>query len=598
MISLFHRIPGSRPGALRMALLALPMAVGCTGSIGPFQGGDGKGTPPSEGSTPPGVYTPPPPPPHTEPAKPLPDDAPTSGFIASVAGPSSRFLRLSHAQWENTVRDLLKLPAEPGLSKQFLNEGVRSHFDNQGGELEVTNQLWFDYNKAANGLATKVARDSKMLATLLAPGAAADVEGRARAFIKSFGERAYRRPLADAEVESYMTLYRKGPMAIGSGDAFIDGLELVISTMLQSPHFLYRIETSTEVKNGRVALTDYEIASRLSYGIVRSMPDEQLFAAAGGKQLRSREAVLSHARRLLDTPAGQATVRDLHTQLIRDADPTELVRDAKLHPNYKPGIGTDLKRETLSFVEEIIFARKQGVRELMTANYTYVNARTAPLYGLQPPSTNPADADKMIRVDLDPTQRAGLYTQIGFLAVTGTDFNPRPIKRGVYMSENVLCKAVPPPPPEVNDPSAPTLEGRTNRQNFEAATEVPNSICIGCHQAFINPLGFAFENYDGFGNFRKDEKGKPVDSSGTYEFEDVGRKNFNNAVDLIKLMAEGKQAHECYSQRLFEYVYGRAESEAEKSLIQELGRRSRLNVPIKNLVLDLVATDAFLTRAP
>src|SRR5262249_35714917 len=153
----------------------------------------------------------------------------------------------------------------------------------------------------------------KKLALLVPPSAPADVPGRAKAFIQSFGLRAYRRPLSDAEAARYVTLFNQGPALIGSGDAFAAGVELVVTLLLQSPSFLYRAELSTGT--GKVALTDYEVASRLSYGLVNTMPDDMLFAAAAAKRLHTREDVLAHAERLLGTPAGQATLRDFHEQL-------------------------------------------------------------------------------------------------------------------------------------------------------------------------------------------------------------------------------------------------------------------------------------------
>jgi hypothetical protein len=570
-------------------LLPLLLAVACTGSVGPGGGGGSGAIDPMTGLpvTPPSTPGGPPPPP-------LPDDAPTAGPVASRAGASSRFVRLNHRQWENTIRDLLGLPATPGLSKQFVNEGVRTSFDTHGGELEVSAQLWQDYHKAASTLATQVARDPAKLNSLMPANAPADPEGRARAFISNFGLRAYRRPLTEAEANQYLAVFRQGSQMAMAGNALVDGLELVIALFLNSPHVLYRTELSNTVASGRIVLSDYEVASRLSYGLVNTMPDAELFAAAGAKQLRTRDQVLAHAQRLLDSPAGIATVRDLHDQMIREVDPAELVRDAKLHPLFKPGIGADMKEETLAFVHDVIYTQQKSFAELLTAPYTMMNARLAPLYG----ATLPAGAgDKFVKVNLDGGQRAGLYTQLGFLAETATDYNPRPIKRGVHLSDHLLCNKVPPPPPEANQTPIPNRPGSTNRQSFEAATEAPGSVCASCHGTLINPLGFAFERYDGLGRYRTDESGLPIDSKGTYQFSE-GEKRFDGAVELMKLVAEGKQAHECYSRQMFEYVYGRAATDLDGGLLSELGRRSRLKVPIKTLMLDLVATEAFLTRLP
>jgi hypothetical protein len=578
-----------------LALLPLLLALACSGSI---VDGAGFGMEPGAGPAPvdpvTGLPTAPPSTPGVAPT-PLPESAPTTGPVASRAAASSRFARLNHRQWENTVRDLLRLPAIPGLSRQFVNEGVRTTFDTAGGELEISAQLWQDYNKAAASLANQVVRDAAKLNALMPANAPADGEARARAFITSFGLRAFRRPLTDAEVTQYLELFRKGPELVASGNALLDGLELVVTGLLNSPHLLYRTELSGEASAGKVVLSDYEVATRLSYGLTNTMPDDMLFSAAGAKQLRTRDQVLAQARRLLESAAGKATVRDLHDQMIKEVDPSELVRDTKLHPLFKAGIGVDMKEEALAFVNDVIFNQGKTVTELLTAPYSFINAKLAPLYGVTVPN---GQGDRFVKVNLDPTERAGLYTQLGFLSETATDYNPRPIKRGVHLSEHLLCNKVPPPPPEANQTPIPMSAGLTNRQAFEQATESPGTVCAGCHGALINPLGFAFERYDGLGRFRSDENGKPINTTGKYEFAE-GVRNFNGAAELMKIAAEGRQVHECYSKQLLEYVYGRsADRDVDAALITELGRRSRLQVPIKDLMLDLVATEAFLTRVP
>jgi hypothetical protein len=560
-------------------LFAGALLSACVGSaVGPPGSAGGDGKTPTDNPTPPPRQ---------------PDTAPTTGPIASAPGPSSRFIRLSHAQWENTVRDLFRLTTPAGLSKQFVNEGLRADFDNQGGSAEVSSQLWFDYNKAATALATKIVRDPLALQKILPDGLAGDVEARGRAFIRGFGARAYRRPLTDAEIEQHLGLFRQGATLIASGDGFLDGAEMVVALMLQSPHFLYRTELGTPMGAGPLRLTDHEIAARLSYGLTSSMPDDQLLAAAAAGKVHGRDDVLAHAGRLLDSPAGQATLRDLHAQLLREVDPSELVRDPKLHPHFSAGIGADMWRESQTFADDVVYGQKRGLADLLTAPYTFVNARLAVLYGVSAPG---ATADKFVRVQLDD-KRAGIFTQVGFLAMTATDFNSRPVKRGVTISRRVLCAEVPPPPVEVKSPTAPPITGKTNRQAFEAATEMPGTICISCHGKLINPLGFAFEKFDGMGEFRQDEKGLPVDARGSYDFAE-GSRSFDGAADLMKIVAQGRQAHECYAGELFEYVYGHEHGPAEQGLIDELGRRSRLAVPVRNLLLDLVATDAFLTRTP
>jgi hypothetical protein len=207
--------------------------------------------------------------------------------------------------------------------------------------------------------------------------------------------------------------------------------------------------------------------------------------------------------------------------------------------------------------------------------------------------------DPLVRVDLDPTRRAGLFTQAGFLASNdnATDTVPRPIMRGKHLNLDVLCAELPAPP---NIPPLPAQMGATtNRELIEAFTEQPGTICQSCHAKLINPLGFAFESYDAMGQFRTTDSGRPVNATGHYAFAE-GERAFDGAVELMGIIAGGRQVHECYSRRLFEYLYGReaALTTGDGALVQEVGRRSRGSASIKAMILDLVSTDAFLARLP
>ncbi|HEY0707280.1 MAG TPA: DUF1592 domain-containing protein [Polyangia bacterium] len=521
--------------------------------------------------------------------------APITGTIPSAPGPSSMFVRLSHLQWENSVRDLLRLPKESGLSQGFLAEPLRSTFDNSGGTLEITSQLWANYHRAADQLAKDVAKNAAHLALLLPTGAPTDLEGRARAFIRNFGKRAYRRPLSDAEIEQHLTLFKQGPTLVASGDPFVDGIELVLAAMLQSPHFLHRTEIGAgTASNGKVLLTDHEIAARLSYALTNSMPDDALLAAADEKRAHTTEAVLDHAKRLLESPAGKAAMRDLHDQLLRDVDPTDLLRDPTGNPAFKPGMGQDMKKESQLFVEDVVFTRGAGLKELLTAPHSFVNDRLAALYGVSVPA-----GGGFAKVALNPTERAGLYTQLGFLARTSNDKSPQPILRGVHINRHVLCVGVPPPPPTVDTMvSHETMGPATNRQVYEQLTSPIQ--CQGCHAGLINPIGFAFENFDNLGRFQRQEGTLPINAAASYTFTE-GKRDFDGAAALMRAIADGQQAHDCYARQLFAYLYARDVKDGapgDQALLAEIARRSRLDASVKSLVLDLVATDAFIHRLP
>lgn len=525
-----------------------------------------------------------------------PVDVPITGPIVSAPGASTRFARLNHAQWENTVRDLFRLPAASGLSSTFIAEPLRSSFDTNGGILTVEPDLWSDYERAAETMAQRVAHDPKALAALMPAGAPTDVAGKGKAFVTSFGARAYRRPLVQAEIDRYTALFAKGPTLFGTADPFVDGVELVITAILQSPGFLYRGELSTAVVNGRVPLTDYEIATRLSYGLTNTMPDDALTAAAAAGALKTRDGVLAQAKRLLALPGAQQAVMDFHRQLLHMGEYDGIRKDAKAAPLFD-GAAADLAGEATSFVNDVVFTQGKGVTELLTAPYTFGNSRIKQLYGMQATTPKAGTADPFARVDLDPTQRAGLLTQLGFLASNAEGSMPNIIIRGVRLARDVLCINLPPPPDNI--PPLPMLQpNSTNRQRVAELTK--DSPCNACHTAVINPLGYAFENLDGFGKWRTTENNLPVDATGTYKL-DGQLITFDGPVSFIKAIASTRQAHDCYSRHLVEYIYGREtdmSQAADQNLVAQAGARSKAAWSVKDIILELVTTEAFVTRSP
>jgi hypothetical protein len=518
------------------------------------------------------------------------------GPIVSQPSASSRFVRLSHRQWENTVRDALRLSALPGLSSAFVAEPLRGTFDTNGSILSVSPDLFGDYQTAAEALAAKVAKDAKQLAALAPPSSGA-LRVRAEALIQELGLRAFRRPLAAAEVERILALFERGPMLIGSGDAFADGAELVLSYFFQSPHFVYRTELSSAVIDGKIALNPYEVATRLSYGLTNTMPDDALFAAAAADELRTREGVLSHAERLLGLPGARDTVADFHQQLLNMREYEVVSKDEARYPEFASGVADDLKQEAVSFVHDVVFAQERGLHELLTAPYTFANQRIAALYGLAPAARPGSAADAFVRVELDPLQRAGLLTQVGFLAANGEGATPNIIMRGVHVARKILCADLPPPPAMI--PPLPALSATsTNRQRVEELTK--GSPCNGCHTSIINPLGFALEKLDGVGRYRTQENGRAIDATSSYQL-DGQSVSFDGAVELSALIAGSQQAHDCYSRHWVEYLYGREvdmASAADRSLVEQAGSLSNGDSSAKELIVNLVATDAFVTRLP
>lgn len=494
----------------------------------------------------------------------------------------TRLPRLSHAQWENTVRDLLRLDAAPGLSATFSLDPDDKTFDTFTART-VSANLWNDYQRAAETLAERVTGDPAALQRILPAAAPED----AATFVAELGLRAFRRPLSPKELAAYVGLFEEG-VARAEGEAsFARGAELVITALLQSPHFLYRIERSTEADGDRIWLDGYEIASRLSYALWNTMPSDELLAAAGAGELDTEQGVLAWARRMLDDERAADTIVSFHDQFFGVSGYGTIAKNAVLFPTFTADLGPTLQAEARAFVREVVALGDGGIAELLTSPIGFVNAQTAPFYGVEG-----TFGEALEKVQLDPRQRAGILTQLGFLSRYASQTQSDPILRGVHVSLDVLCIDLPPPPNGI--PPLPGIgEGQTNRQRVEDSTGA--GACRNCHVPFINPLGFAFEHYDAVGQWRDTDNGQPVDASDTYELDGV-RVSYDGAIELSGLLAESATVHACYSKKWFEYVFGRAPADVESGVLDDLSNLSKGGAGVRELLATMTTLDTFRAR--
>ncbi|HET6585277.1 MAG TPA: DUF1592 domain-containing protein, partial [Nannocystaceae bacterium] len=324
------------------------------------------------------------------------------GPADELPGPNTRLFRLTHAQWENTVRDLLRRDEPLGLSDSFREDAKAGpyEFDNAATGLEVDGPLWGQYQRAAVDVATLVTADPTMLAAIL-PSDPGDETERAREFIATFGGRAFRRPLADAEIDAHLELYTAGRDLYDDQSGFTAGIRAVIEALLQSPSFLYRVEASEDVDGDVIPLDGYEVASRLSYLVWDSMPDDALFAAADADELRDAAQVEEHARRMLADPRASAVIDRFHA-VVFDVERYETIAP---NPAFYPDAPADLaelaREEFRRFVQHVVLDTQGGVTELLTTNETFANDRLGALYGLDVASS------EFERVELDPATRRG-----------------------------------------------------------------------------------------------------------------------------------------------------------------------------------------------
>lgn len=507
---------------------------------------------------------------------------------------SSRAPRLSHAQWENTVVDLFSLPSPTGLSTSFAPDPLGGKaFDNNEASLSVSSNLWADYQTAAEEVATMVTGDAALLAKIVPADLPSDPIAKRDAWIAQFGKRAFRRPLADAEVASIATVFDQGSTFYSTMDPFSAGVRISIEYFLQSPHFVYRAQLSSDVgENQLITLTSWEIASRLSYAVWDTMPDDELFAAAESGQLDTVEGLEAQVDRLLASDRARDTFRRFHDQLWTADQYASLSKNPALYPNFDPAIGADMREELARFIEHTVVDQGGGVRELLLSRTTFVTPAIAEIYGIDPASLPTPDTGGFSQVELDPTQRAGFLTLSGFLAWKGTESLPDTILRGVFVNLKVVCQELGDPPDEAM--GAHLGDEPTNREKVNALTG-PGTCGASCHGSYINPLGYAFEHFGALGEYRDLDNGVPIDSSATYPFED-GEHSYANAVELAQILAESPQVHGCFSKYWVEFGLGRSVTVEDRALIDLIARESLAGASVKDLLRSLLTSEAIRYR--
>ncbi len=510
----------------------------------------------------------------------------------SVPGQSPRLVRLSHRQYDNTVRDLLQLAPEARPSSEFLADPPVKGFDNNAAALVTKDRLGRDYRRAAESLAAQVTAPDK-LATLLPCQPEGDGSACAKQFIQKLGRRALRRALTASELTGYTAFFVQGAGLYEEGSSFEQGLRFVIEALLQSPYFLYRIELSDTVETGvKVPLSGHEVATRLSYMLWNSGPDELLLSAAEQGALGTPEGIELQARRLLADPRSRDPVSDFHAQWLDLRKLGNLQKNPDVFPNYKPEMAGAMVEETQRFIHQVIFELNGDYEALMTAPFTYVNADLAIIYGLE------GVGAEFQEVELDPLRRGGLLTQPSMLASHAFPHLSSPIHRGAFIQSQILCDP-PPPPPGDADLNLPPVTGeiKTTRQQVEAHTET-KEYCAACHKTVINPPGFAFEHYDALGQWRDLENGEPIDATSEFFGKHGTPFVFTDAIDMAGQIAESEEGQRCYLTQWYRYGFARSEQAVDRCTLDELHAALQdEGYNIQELLVAMTKTTAFRYRA-
>lgn len=485
--------------------------------------------------------------------------------------------RLSRAEYDRTVRDLLGVEGNPS-SALAPDERIGPFTSN--AIAPITDLLVQQHMEAAESIAAEVAPHVESLMPC-----AMGSEGCATRFIAELGRRAYRRPLSAEELARYETVHAQG-LALGDER---DALRLVLTAMLQSPNFLYHVERGDPLASGSasdgtpVPLTSYELAARLSYFLWGTMPDDELLDAADAG-LDDPEALRGQAERLLDDPRARDAIGSFHLQWLGLETLTTIDKDQNLYPGFDDATRRALQDETVRFADRVIREDDGRLETLLTASWSMLDGPLFALYGVDPRDPNEP-------VALDPTQRAGILTQAGVLAAHAHRNQSSPVHRGILVRENFLCQPLPPPPPNVNNTPPEPTPGQTTRQRFAAHRD--REECANCHR-LIDGIGLGFEHYDAIGAYRTTDADLPVDATGDIVGAGEIDGAFDGAIELAGMLAESDMVRQCVGRQWFRFALGRMESnddECTRRSIQEAFDAS--DGDLRELMIAIATSDAF-----
>lgn len=490
-----------------------------------------------------------------------------------------RLRLLTNREYANTVNDLLNISTGTTIAASFEPDTTVKGFDNNAEASKINNGRMDAYWNAAKQVAETVS-----MSGLMTCNTSTSRDQCANTFVPAFGKKAFRRPLVAAEQTSYSNLFRLG----STNEA---GARLVIQSMLSSPNFLYRGEIGSVV-SGSSNLTPYETANLLSYTFTGSMPDTTLLTEADNNRLTTPAQLRTQAERLLATPKAASQFSHFGLQWLHVDDVANLQRDKTLYPQFTQAIGTAMKTELETFLNELFLQPGYKMADVFNPGFTFVNGTLASYYGMS--GISGTNFQKV------PTnsQRGGVLSMGAVTATLATVSESHPIHRGLLVRRNLLCQDFAPPPPNIGEVE-PLNPDKPTRERFAAHTNNPN--CQSCHQ-YIDEIGFGFENYDAIGRFRTTEGNSiAINASGTisglsvmtesdsYSFTDL------RGLSTVLATAGVEPTSKCLTKQYHRFATGIAEPN-ECAVTSSYSRWQGKSTDLRDMMLETVTSPTFLTR--
>lgn len=499
----------------------------------------------------------------------------------ALAPPPATLRRLLARQYRNAIRDLLGEAASQAADPP--TDTALNGFDSIGAsQFALGDAAVVRYEASARAVAAAAMGDQPRIDGLAScvPAGPEDAACH-RQFIERFGRLAWRRPLVTEELDTYVGVAQ---LSATEFDDFYAGVEYAIAALLQSPNFLYMVEIGQPLEGTDVrALTGHEVASRLSFFLLDTTPDEGLLDAAEAGALGTDEGVRAAAAELVARPEARSALRGFYDEFLRLRDLGGLVKDGDMFPTFTPTLAAAMREETLRLLDDVVWDRDADYREIIDADYTFVNPELAAFYGVDAPASGDFE-----RVTLPPEQqRAGLLGQPSFLSIYAHAAMTSPTLRGRFVRERLLCQSIPAPPNNVVTEFPDDTQAKTMREKLVAHQKEPS--CAGCHTQMDN-IGLALENFDGMGAFRTTENGVTLDVTGS--IEGVGA--FDGERELSKLLREEPEVMACIMRNLFRHATGHVETPGEEPALAGLAAAFEgSGYRVQDLLVELVSSDAF-----
>lgn len=474
--------------------------------------------------------------------KDAPVDSAAPDETCESPAPGPRLLRrLTHAEYDRSVTDLLGQPSTRGQG--FAADDVVGGLMNNAGALDVSSLLADQVRAAAEAAAGEADL------SLLVPcdPEAIGKTACATLFIEDFGLRAFRRPLTQDDLDRYLSLWE----SVAREDGFDAGARWVITAMLQSPHFLYRMELGAKGGDGLYHLTGWERATALSYLLWGTTPDDELLDAAASGALDTDAGLAAQAERLAADPRAQEVIAEFFEDWL-DLDRLPIVsRDTTEYPELTETVRAEMAGETRRLVNDLA-ASGATISALLLARHSFMTDSLAAYYGVTP-GAGEADAEGFRRVSLDGERYGGLLSQGSVLTTWALSASSSPVHRGLLVREHLLCQDLPPPPSNLNTSPPPVDPSLSTRERY--ATHATEPVCQSCHR-LIDPIGFGFEAYDGVGRWRSMDGEHPIDATGWIESSPATDGEFDGLMELSALLATSPDVQRCYSRVWFSFAAG------------------------------------------